>query len=242
MDQNDKEQIETLRKNWIEIKENVNRKAAECGREPSEITVVAVSKTHPVEMIINGMEAGIDVFGENYAQELRDKHKYLLENDLKQPRWHYIGHLQTNKVKYLAPFVEMIHSVDSVKLAEAVSKQAERFGREIAILLQVNTSGEESKSGCRPEEIIAIAKEVIEIPHLNVQGLMTIGSFSPDESIVRGEFKMLSRLLGEVNRELGLNLKHLSMGMSGDYLLAVEEGATFVRVGTNIFGERDYSK
>ncbi len=231
-----------LRNNHSIICGNARSAANACGRDPGEIKVIAVSKTQPGEVIEKAIEAGIGVFGENYVQELCDKYDYLESKGITMPEWHFIGHLQTNKVKYIAGFIDMIHSVDSVKLAAVISGQAAKHGRIIDILLQVNTSGEESKFGCEPEELTALAKEVMLLEYARVKGLMTIGSFSGDEEIVRSEFIMLRNLLGDVNSKLGLDLKHLSMGMSGDYELAISEGATMVRVGTSIFGPRIYKK
>lgn len=237
------EMIEELKKKWTEVCQNAKKAADDCGRDFEDITVVAVSKTKPVEMLLNGQKAGIPVFGENYAQEMREKHQYYLDNNLDQPVWHFIGHLQTNKVKYLAPFVNIIHSVDSLKLAKEISKQAAKHDRTIDIMLQVNTSGETSKSGCEPNEVFELADAALEVENVNIIGLMTIGSFSMDEKVVRKEFTLLRSLRDKLIEKHGEeNFKHLSMGMTGDYPIAIAEGATFVRVGTAIFGERDYSK
>ncbi len=233
---------EDIRYNYGVVREQAGKAAADCGRKPEEVTVIAVSKTQPGEVIEQALEAGIRVFGENYVQELTEKHAYLDGKQTGQPEWHFIGHLQSNKVKYIAPFITMIHSVDSIKLAEVISEQAKRHGRIIDILLQVNTSGEESKFGCEPEELPSLAEAALKMDGVRVLGLMTIGSFSNDEEVVRREFVMLRGLLKDVNNSLGTNLSHLSMGMSGDYELAVTEGATMVRVGTSIFGARIYRK
>lgn len=234
--------VEQLRNNWNKVMDGVRGAAAKCGRNPEEITVVAVSKTHPKEFIERGVEAGIEVFGENYAQELRDKHAEFGEFN-KKIRWHYIGHLQSNKVKYLAPFVEMIHSVDSLKLAKEISKQAKKHERVQDILLQVNTSGEDSKSGCPPGGIDELAEKALQVDSVNVRGLMTIGTFSDDEKIIRGEFSMLRKLRDDLAKKFGdSHFKDLSMGMTHDFPIAVDEGATYVRVGTAIFGPREYKK
>ncbi|MFC2130248.1 YggS family pyridoxal phosphate-dependent enzyme [Bacteroidota bacterium] len=232
-----------LRNNFSVVKERVEGAAKRCGRDAKDITIVAVSKTHTVDYIINGMEAGVEIFGENYVQELRDKHGFLTENNLPQPEWHYIGHLQRNKVKYIAPFVSIIHSVDSERLAEEISKQAQKTGRIIDILLQVNTSGEDSKSGCEPGDTESMLKNIINIDNLCILGLMTIGSFSEDEDIYRKEFRLLRSVRDELQSKFPeVNLKHLSMGMTHDYEAAIEEGATIVRVGTAIFGQRFYKQ
>lgn len=233
--------VEELKSNWYDIQRIVEISAKSCGRNPQEIKVIAVTKTHPIELIIRALKSGINVLGENYAQELCDKYNEIKEKTNYIPEWHFIGHLQTNKVKFIAPFVSMIHSVDSIHLAEEISKQAIKNNREIDILLQVNTSGEESKYGCKPEDIFSLAEKVINIPNLKVKGLMTIGSFSDDDTIVRSEFRLLKSLKDELIRRYDEeHFKHLSMGMTNDYNKAVEEGATLVRIGTAIFGPRHY--
>lgn len=233
--------VEEIKANWHAVKEKANKAALQSGRNPADVTVIAVSKTHPKEMIINALKAGIKVFGENYAQELRDKHKDISEIEGIAPEWHFIGHLQRNKVKYIAPFVEYIHTIDTSKLAQDISKYAEKSNRVIKCMLQVNTSGEVTKSGCEPDELFQLIDDVLEIPNIKVEGLMTIGSFSENVKIVRGEFTLLRDLLEKVKEKYPeAGFKHLSMGMSHDYTLAIEEGATFVRVGTAIFGQRIY--
>jgi pyridoxal phosphate enzyme (YggS family) len=233
--------VEEIKENWQKVVENVNAACEKSGRNPADIQVIAVSKTHSAEVVVNALNAGISVFGENYAQELRDKHKTITEVNGIKPLWHFIGHLQRNKVKYIAPFVEYIHTVDSVKLALEISKQAAKNNRVIKCLLQVNTSGEESKSGCEPRNVMGLVDRTLEIPGIKIQGLMTIGSFSENEKIVRGEFEMLREIKEKINSRFpDADYKHLSMGMSHDYPWAIEEGATFVRVGTSIFGYRSY--
>ncbi|MCX7736770.1 MAG: YggS family pyridoxal phosphate-dependent enzyme [Candidatus Kapabacteria bacterium] len=234
------EKFDEIKKNWLNVLNNVQNAAKNNQRDSDSIKIVAVSKSHPPEIIELAIKAGVTVFGENYAQELRDKHQYLEESGIKQPEWHFIGHLQSNKVKYIAPFVSMIHSVDSINLAEEISKQAEKNNRVIDILLQVNTSGEYSKFGCEPEEVVSLFDSISKIKNLQVLGLMTIGTFSDDEKIIRTEFKLLRELRDNINKTKGVNLPHLSMGMSHDYEIAIEEGATIVRIGTAIFGERVY--
>jgi len=234
------EKFDEIKSNWLNVLNNVRIAAQTLQRDPDSIKIVAVSKSHPPEIIELAIKAGVNVFGENYAQELKDKHQYLVESGVKIPEWHFIGHLQSNKVKYIAPFVSMIHSVDSVGLAEEISKQAEKNNRTIDILLQVNTSGEYSKFGCQPEKLIELFDSVARIKNLNVLGLMTIGTFSDNENIIRTEFKLLRELRDNINKTKGVNLSHLSMGMSHDYEIAIEEGATIVRIGTAIFGERIY--
>ncbi len=234
---------EELRQVWTEININIQNLCTNINRKIDDITILAVSKTHPLNAVICAMTAGMNNFGENYAQELKDKYIEMDNLGFKQPLWHFIGHLQTNKVKYIAPFVEMIHSVDSFSLAQEISKQAIKYNRNIDILLQVNSSGEDSKSGCEPNEIEELAVAVAKLPNINICGLMTIGSFSNDERISRIEFSLLRNLKEQLSVKYpDMNLKHLSMGMTNDYLIAIEEGATIVRIGTAIFGFRDYSK
>lgn len=232
--------LEELKNNWEIVTQNVCKTALKYQRDPDSIKIVAVSKSHPPEIIELAIEAGIKTFGENYAQELKDKYQYILESKLDMPEWHFIGHLQSNKVKYIAPFVNLIHSVDSASLAEEISKQAIKNSRIIDILLQVNTSGEFSKFGCDPNHIFTLYDSVVKIPNLNIVGLMTIGTFADDEKIIRSEFRLLKKLRDEINTTHRVKLPHLSMGMSHDYEIAIEEGATIVRIGTAIFGERIY--
>lgn len=229
-----------IKKNFEEIVAKKNLSAKTCNRSADDITVIAVSKTHPFETVEAAYESGVRVFGENYVQELVEKHSDAVAAGI-TPEWHFIGHLQSNKAKYIVEFVEIIHSVDSLKLALEINKQAFKYNKTQKIMLQVNTSGEESKSGCEPNESIELAEQIIALPNLELQGLMTIGTFSDDEKVIRKEFRLLSSLLKDINSSLNLNLKDLSMGMSHDFDIAIEEGATFVRVGTAIFGTRDYS-
>ncbi len=232
---------DTLQKRYQYILESIENKKAKLGIT-REIKVVAVSKTHPVEAIINAIEIGILDIGENYVQEMKSKFEQINSLCKSQPLWHFIGHLQTNKVKYIAPFVHLIHSLDSLNLATEVEKQARKYNRVLDVLIQVNTSGELSKFGCKPEETLQLISNVSQFPHIRILGLMTIGSFSTDEVIIRREFQTLRKLLEEAQRAFPkLHLKELSMGMTNDYLIAIEEGATILRIGTAIFGERHYT-
>lgn len=230
-----------IKKNFDEIEAQKKSSALACNRSADEITVIAVSKTHSFEAVEAAYQSGIKVFGENYVQELVEKQSDCIAAGI-QPEWHFIGHLQSNKAKYIVEFVEVIHSVDSFKLALEINKQAIKYNKKQKIMLQINTSGEESKSGCEPGESLELAKQIIELPNLDLLGLMTIGTFSDDENLIRREFRLLRNSLKDINQALSLDLRELSMGMSHDFDIAIEEGATFVRVGTAIFGERDYSK
>lgn len=231
---------EVVEKNYKQILENIDLVKKRFGIARN-IKVVAVSKTHPVEAIKYAIEAGIRDFGENYAQELKTKYELLKQISDVQPNWHFIGHLQTNKVKYIIPFVKLIHSVDSVHLANEINRQAEKHNRVVDVLVQVNTSGEESKFGCEPKEALPLIEQIGQLPKLRVIGLMTIGSFSTDENTIRKEFRLLRSIFEEAKQKFPeLPLTELSMGMTNDYMIAVEEGATILRIGTAIFGERHY--
>lgn len=230
--------LEEIKNNFSRIKKEIIAKAESEYRNPGEITLIAVSKTFTAEDIEIGLEAGIRTFGENYAQEIRDKIKFFEEKD-KKPSWHFIGHLQSNKVKYLIPQVKLIHTVDSIPLAAEISRKAAECREVQNILVQINTSGEASKSGLEPEEAENFLKELQSYQNLNTIGLMTIGTFSDNEKIIRSEFTLLRELKNQLNKSLGINsLTELSMGMSHDYLIAIEEGATILRIGTAIFGSR----
>lgn len=230
-----------LSHNWQKIRNDVREHAIQCGRNPDDITILAVSKTHSVEKIMEAMECGIRNFGENYAQEFRDKYTHLNSRGIIQPNWHFIGHLQTNKVKYIVPECTYIHTVDSIRLAEEIGKQARKHSTEIRILLQVNTSGELSKSGIEPENVHELAQEMATIDGIVLDGLMCIPA-PEEENLIRSEFALLRKLRDKLSKTISPHpWTHLSMGMSGDYKIAIEEGSTIVRIGTAIFGERDYS-
>ncbi|MGY6520703.1 MAG: YggS family pyridoxal phosphate-dependent enzyme [Mongoliitalea sp.] len=204
-------------------------------------TLVAVSKTKPNELLMEAYEAGVRDFGENKVQEMSEKAEQLP----KDIRWHMIGHLQRNKVKYLAPFVHLIHSVDSLKLLREIDKEAKKNERIIQVLLQVYIAKEESKFGLDEDELRALLKnpELAQLDHVKIIGLMGMATYTEDEAQIRTEFRYLKNLFESLTNEVlpsNVELKELSMGMSGDYLLAQEEGSTMVRVGSAIFGERNY--
>ncbi len=206
---------------------------------PPTCTLVAVSKTQPPELIMEAHRCGQRIFGENRAQEMASKFAKLPQDIA----WHMVGHLQSNKIKYIAPFVSLIHSVDSARLLEEISRQGKRFDRVIPVLLQVYIAEEESKFGFSADEIFDLIGSDIWTGMTNVQvrGLMGMATFTEDENQVRGEFKKLRALFDELKRRDlpgGIEMSELSMGMSGDYRIAIEEGSTIVRVGTAIFGER----
>ncbi|OGU59505.1 MAG: YggS family pyridoxal phosphate enzyme [Ignavibacteria bacterium GWF2_33_9] len=232
--------LEEIKSNFKQVRREIIGKAESEYRNPGEITIVSVSKTFPAEDIALAMQAGIRTFGENYAQEIKDKIKFF-ESKERQPDWHFIGHLQSNKVKYLFPYVSLIHTVDSINLAKEIDTRAGQYNKIQNILLQVNTSGEESKHGLEPDAVIGFAKEVQKFENINTIGLMTIGTFSDDEVIIRKEFTMLRELKEALNKSMGIiKFTELSMGMSHDYKIAIEEGATILRIGTAVFGQRQY--
>jgi len=208
---------------------------------PQEVTLVAVSKFHPAEALQEAYNAGQRVFGESRAQELTSKQKVLPEDI----EWHFIGTLQTNKAKDIAPFIHTIHSVDSLKLLKEISKQAVKNNQTIHVLLEVHIAKEESKHGFTPQECLDFCKkqEWEELENIQISGLMSMATYTEDERIIRDEFRTLYQLFTELKNNIFINkpsFKELSMGMSHDYAIAVEEGSTMVRIGTSIFGEREY--
>ncbi|MCR4907274.1 MAG: YggS family pyridoxal phosphate-dependent enzyme [Lachnospiraceae bacterium] len=227
-----KENLETVRKNIAEACERSARKS-------DEVTLIAVSKTKPVELIMEAYEAGVRDFGENKAQELAAKYEQLP----KDIRWHMIGHLQRNKVKYIIDKTVLIHSVDSLALAQEISRQAVKHSLTANILVEVNIADEESKFGVPASEAAKLVDEIISLQNISVRGLMCIAPNVTDSKQNRKFFKKLCKLVVDINKVLVHNtpMTVLSMGMTGDYQVAVEEGATMVRVGTGIFGERDYN-
>jgi len=226
--------------NYKEVLENVKKAALKAGRDPKDITVLAVSKTKPNEMIEELYNEGVREFGENYVQELATK----METLPKDIHWHMIGHLQRNKIKYIIENVKMIHSVDSLRLAKAISDEAVKKGVNMDILLEVNVALEENKFGFKVEEVEEAVKEIAKLPNICVKGLMTSAPYVSDAEENRQYFKRLNKLLVDINDKNIDNvcMSVLSMGMTNDYLVAIEEGATHVRVGTAIFGERNYNK
>jgi len=226
----------SVAENLARVRERIAAAAQQAGRDPAEITLVAVSKTQPAEAVEEALAAGATDLGENYAQELRDK--YALIGG--RARWHFIGHPQTNKLRYLVPQCVLIHSVDSERLAAEVNQRAARLGHRQAVLLEVNLSGEESKFGLSPEAALGLAPEVAAMPAVELRGLMTMPPLAPEAEAARPYYVALRRL-AERLREAGLPAeatRELSMGMTADLEVAIAEGATLVRVGTAIFGAR----
>ena len=225
--------------NYREVDRRVGEACARSGRNRKEVTLIAVSKTKPVELIREAMDAGADVFGENKVQELCDKYEQLP----KTLHWHLIGHLQRNKVKYIVDKVDLIHSVESMRLAEEISKEAEKKQTDVKVLIEVNVAQEESKFGVSVDETEELVREIAKLPRIHVLGLMTIAPNVSDPEENRPVFRTLKKLAVDIKMKNIDNVRMdvLSMGMTGDYQVAIEEGATMVRVGTGIFGERNYS-
>lgn len=226
--------------NYLAVEEKVKEACRRAGRNRDEVTLIAVSKTKPMSMIEELLPLGVVDFGENKVQELTAKEEALLSGI----HWHMIGHLQRNKVKYIVDKASLIHSVDSLRLAETVSQEAEKKGVTANILIEVNVAGEDSKFGVSPDETAALAEAIAKLPNIAVKGLMTIAPFVENAEENREIFRNLRKLSVDIEEKKfnNVTMAVLSMGMTGDYEVAIEEGATMVRVGTGIFGERDYSK
>ena len=228
-----------LRENLQEVEQRIADACRRAGRKREEVTLIAVSKTKPAEMLKEAYDLGVRVFGENKVQERTEKYD-LLPDDI---RWHMIGHLQTNKVKYLIGKTELIHSVDSLKLAKVIEKESEKKECITDILVEVNVAEEESKFGLKMEEVIPFIENAAQFPHINVRGLMTIAPFVENPEKNRTIFADLHKLyvdIKEKNIDNG-TVNILSMGMTNDFEVAIEEGATMVRIGTGIFGARNYN-
>ena len=208
------------------------------GRERDEVKLIAVSKTQPVEAIGEAIEYGINSFGENRVQELREKMEIINDN----LDWHLIGHLQTNKVKYVVGKVSLIHSLENVRLAEALDKEAAKLGVTVDVLVEVNVAKEDTKFGVNPEEVENFIIEVSKYPNIKIKGLMTVAPYTDISEENRKYFRQLKKIMVDLNSKNihNVSMNVLSMGMTGDYEVAIEEGATLVRVGTGIFGSRNY--
>lgn len=229
-----------ITENLLNLEEQIVQTCKRSGRAREEITLIAVSKTKPIEMLKEAYQTGIRNFGENKVQELCEKYEQLP----KDIHWHLIGHLQRNKVKYIVDKAACIHSLDSIRLAEEIQKEAVKKNVIVPVLIQVNIAQEESKYGFHPEETIQMVETISKMDHLKIEGLMTIGPFVEDPEENRKIFSQLKKLSVDITLKNidNVTMNVLSMGMSGDYLVAIEEGATMVRVGTGIFGARNYNK
>ena len=225
--------MNTIRDHLNEVRENIQKACEKAGRSPQEVTLIAVSKTKPLFMLEEAYEAGARDFGENKVQEILEKHPKMPED----ARFHMIGHLQRNKVKQVLPHAVLIHSVDSYRLAEQISQEAGKLGITAKILLEVNVAKEESMM---PEDVEEMAGQIAALPHLQIEGLMTIAPFVDDPEKNRPVFRKLYQLSVDIKKKNidNVNMGVLSMGMTGDYQVAVEEGSTMIRVGTGIFGAR----
>lgn len=228
------------------VKENLDNiwKQIECvcsksGRNLSEITLIGVTKTFASNVIMEAVEHKLLDLGESKVQELIGKKDDIPDN----VRWHFIGHMQKNKVKYIADFIYLIHSVDSFELAKEIDRQANKFQRQLPILVQINISGEDTKFGVESESVYQLIKNISQLENIKVQGLMTIGTYYENAELSRTTFRKLKSIFDELKQSVlnNVEMKHLSMGMSHDFGIAIEEGATMVRVGTALFGGRYYN-
>ena len=221
------------------VRENIKKACEKSGRNPEDVTLIAVSKTKPISMLQEAYECGCRDFGENKVQELVDKWEQMP----KDIRWHMIGHLQRNKVKYVVDKAYLIHSVDSLKLAEEISKEAGKKNITVSILVEINVAEEETKFGTSCENACELVEQIAKLPNLLIKGLMTIAPYVENAEENRQYFEKLRQIYVDIIHKNidNVYMKELSMGMTGDYEVAVTEGATYVRVGTGIFGERIYA-
>lgn len=223
-----------LAANFARIQERIAAACERAGRAPAEVTLLAVSKNHPPAAVVALAALGVTDFGESRVQEAKAKRPACPG----RLRWHLIGHLQTNKARDAAELFDLIHSVDSLRLAVELQRQADKLGRRLRVLLEVNVAGEATKFGYPPDTLLAELDKLIALPRLELHGLMGMAPWSPDPERARPVFRRLRELQGECGQRLGAPLPVLSMGMSGDYEVAIEEGSTLVRLGTALFGER----
>jgi pyridoxal phosphate enzyme (YggS family) len=226
-----------MKQNLISIQQRIEHSANKCGRDPKTIRLVAVGKTQTADRVREAICAGATIIGENYIQEAREKFDQLVDLDV---QWHFIGHLQSNKAKYAVRMFSLIHSVDSIKLAKELNKQAEKIGKRQNILVQVNIGDAPSKSGLAEKEAVEHIVRIAEMENLQIHGLMTMPPFFDDPERARPYFAALRRLRDSLASSAGLSpdFKELSMGMTGDFEVAIDEGATLVRIGTALFGAR----
>ncbi len=228
--------LDNIRKNYLDLKSKIKAVCQRCGRDENEIKIVAVSKTFPAEYILELFGSGHKDFGENRVQELIKKKDEIRNVPI---NWHLVGHLQTNKVKYISNFVYLIHSVDSFKLAEEIDKYAKKNNRIIDVLVQVNTSNEPQKSGIEPEKTPRLCREISSLENIRLCGLMTLAQLTSDTKIIRENFRTLKNLYDEL-KEKHSDFKYISMGMTSDFEIAIEEGSNMLRIGSAIFGAREY--
>jgi hypothetical protein len=228
--------LSSIRENISQIKARIAAAAERAGRSVDSVRLVAVSKTRPVEAILEAIDAGVTDIGENRVQEASGKYEQIN----RPVRWHLVGHLQTNKVKQALRIFHLIHSVDSLRLLDAIDRGSAQLNRQTEVLIQVNASGETSKFGLEPDEALDFMEKAVAYKHVNIRGLMTIGAFLPNPEDVRPAFVLLRQLRDKIAAQQfpGVEMKYLSMGMTNDFEAAIEEGANLVRIGTAIFGER----
>jgi pyridoxal phosphate enzyme (YggS family) len=225
--------MSTIRENLLRVRERIEKAARNVGRQPSEIKLVAVSKTVETDRIKEAIETGVAILGENYIQEAQKK----IEEIGRPVSWHFIGHLQSNKAKYAVRLFDMIHSLDSISLAEELNRKAEQADRMMTVMIEVNLSKEATKFGTDEVMVLNLAKRIQNLKHLSLEGLMTMPPYFDSPEMSRPYYIALRELKERMVKE-GVPMKELSMGMSNDFEIAIEEGATFVRVGTAIFGPR----
>jgi len=231
----DEQRQKILQANWLEVKEQITKACWQAGRNPERVTLIAVSKKHEAKDVAYLAKLGQRDFGENYVQEALAKQEELQGLDLV---WHFIGSLQTNKVKFVVGRFKFIQSVDRIKLAKAIESKAAQLGIVQSILLQVNVGLEPQKAGVLPNEAKPLAEQILALNHVKLRGLMTLPPFTDKETEQRKYFALLRRLRDQLEKELAVELPELSMGMSSDFKVAIAEGATMVRIGTSIFGPR----
>lgn len=217
------------------VREKVKNRCLKNAIDPSRILIVGITKSHPAGLASEAVAAGLTDLGENKVQEASEK----ISQVEPRPRWHLVGHLQTNKVKKAVEIFDVIQSVDSLEVAEAISSVAGRTGKTMEIYLQVNSSGEHQKSGFQPGDVVEAAKNMVSLPNLNITGLMTIGPMTENVELIKKSFGLTQALFERIQSQIGENFNKLSMGMTGDYELALDYGANVLRIGTAIFGPRE---
>lgn len=232
--------MEIIERNISNVLENIKKTCAEIDKSPEGITLIAVTKTIEPKRMDVALKTGINNIGENKVQEIMEKYDKINYD----PKWHLIGHLQRNKVKYIIDKVDLIHSLDSLRLAKEIDKRAKKVNRIMNVLIQVNISNDEAKFGIAHDEINEFIREVSKLKNIKIEGLMTIVPYVDDTEKVRPYFRKMKGIFDDLKicSYDNISMKYLSMGMTNDYIVAIEEGANMVRVGTGIFGERDYSK
>jgi pyridoxal phosphate enzyme (YggS family) len=229
--------LTSIRENLLQVQDRVAAAAERAGHHPGAVRIVAVSKTKPASRIFEAIEAGVTEIGENQLQEARTKY-----DQIDRPvKWHFVGHLQTNKVKGALQIFDLIHSVDSLRLLAEINRRSTQLNRQTDVLIQVNTSGESSKYGVQPEQTLNFMESSLNYRNVRIKGLMTIGPFTPIVDAVRPSFALLSRIQKKIKVQqfAGVEMEYLSMGMTNDFEVAVEEGANLIRIGTAIFGKRE---